>query len=103
MGTALASLPRQGVCRHCPQKAVLVGLPIYPAAVSSDSWDCTIVRPIENHLLFPYESTYSAYADKSFLIGDCEYYPYNTLLRIITNHERRINLSGEKNTETPRK
>src|SRR5699024_9121235 len=28
---------------------------------SSDSWDCTIVRPIEDHLLFPVESSYSAY------------------------------------------
>src|SRR5690625_7429806 len=26
MGTASASLPRQGVCRRCPQRTVLVGL-----------------------------------------------------------------------------
>src|SRR5699024_10200496 len=26
-GTASASLPRQGVCRRCPQRTVLVGLP----------------------------------------------------------------------------
>jgi len=25
-GTASASLPRQGVCRRCPQRTVLVGL-----------------------------------------------------------------------------
>jgi len=26
-GAALASLPRQGVCRRCPQRTVLVDLP----------------------------------------------------------------------------
>src|SRR5699024_1162166 len=36
-GTALASLPRQGVCRRCPQRTVLVGLHLYTAAGSSDT------------------------------------------------------------------
>src|SRR5690625_5607751 len=40
------------------------------AAGSSDTWDCTIVRPIENHLLFPQESSYSAYAYRSFLLKE---------------------------------
>src|SRR5690625_4977502 len=36
-GTALASLPRQGVCRRCPQRTVLVGLPLKPAPASSSN------------------------------------------------------------------
>src|SRR5699024_6447488 len=39
MGTASASLPRQGVCRRWPQSPVLVGLPLYPAAGASDVQD----------------------------------------------------------------
>src|SRR5699024_7010845 len=38
-GTALASLPRQGVCRRCPQRPVLVGLPYSSSAGSLDTCD----------------------------------------------------------------
>src|SRR5699024_1215309 len=39
--------------RELPAKGGFSRPSFIPAAGSSDTWHCTIVRPIENHLLFP--------------------------------------------------
>jgi len=58
--------PRQEVCKRWPQRLYLACLPLKLGgfsrlsllpltAGSQGSWDCTIVRPTEDHLLFPQE------------------------------------------------